>query len=82
MLPVRIIVLSIYITSFYSLQMCHYCHVLKNNPRAPHHPSIRCLDRSNTYSQVPIAQRIYDRGQSIFSLPSAPPAEGSFRNSY
>jgi hypothetical protein len=58
--------------------MCHYCHVLGNNLRAPHHQGIHCLDRSNSYSQVPIAQRIYDQGQPIFPLPSAPPAEGCF----
>ncbi len=53
--------------------MCHYCHVLKNNPRAPDHPGIRCLDCANTYSQVPMIQRKYDHGKPISLLPSAPP---------
>jgi hypothetical protein len=46
--------------------MCYYCHVLKNNPRAPIHQGVRCLDRSNLYSQVPMHQRMYDRGQPVF----------------
>ena len=58
--------------------MCHYCHNLNNNPTAPFHRGVQCLDRSNTYSQVPMDQRIYDRGQPLLLLPSAPPAEGNF----
>ncbi|CAF1435435.1 unnamed protein product [Adineta steineri] len=60
--------------------MCHYCHVLKHNPTAPPHPGVRCLDRANIYSQVPLAERIYNKGQSIFPIPSAPPAEEEFGN--
>ncbi|CAF2586582.1 unnamed protein product [Rotaria sp. Silwood2] len=55
--------------------MCYYCHTLQNNPGASMHPGARCLDRSNDYSQVPMNQRIYDCGQPIFIVPSAPPAE-------
>ncbi len=58
--------------------MCHYCHILKNNPTAPIHRGVQCLDRSNTYSQVPMDRRIYDRGQPLIPLASAPPAEGNF----
>lgn len=45
---------------------------------APSHPGIRCLDTENTYSQVPMIQRKYTRGQPVHLLPSAPPAEGKF----
>ncbi len=54
--------------------MCHYCHVLKNNPNAPNHVSVRCLDCGNTHSQVPMVERKYDHGKPISLLPSAPPA--------
>lgn len=60
--------------------MCHYCHVLKNNPTAPEHPGTSCLDTENTFSKVPLVQRKYSHGQPISLLPSAPPAEGSFNN--
>jgi hypothetical protein len=58
--------------------MCYYCHVLKNNPRAPIHQSVRCLDCANTYSQVPMIQRTHNHGQLLSLTPSAPPAEGKF----
>jgi hypothetical protein len=58
--------------------MCYYCHVLKNNPNAPIHQDVNCLDCSNTRSKVPMVQRKYDRGKPLSLLPSAPPAEGNY----
>ena len=57
--------------------MCHYCHILKYNPNAPYHKGIKCLDCSNTYSQVPMIRRKYKQGQPLSLLPSAPPPEGN-----
>ena len=54
-------------------KMCYYCHTLKNNSKAPPHPSARCLDYANTHSQVPLVQRKYDHGKPVSLLPSAPP---------
>ena len=31
--------------------MCHYCHVLKNNPSAPQHMSTNCRDPKNSHSR-------------------------------
>jgi len=45
--------------------MCYYCHTLKYNPSAADHRSSRCRDRSNTYSQIPMERRMYDRGQRV-----------------
>lgn len=45
--------------------MCHFCHVLRKNPNALKHPSKRCLDRANTYSQMPMNKRIYENGKNI-----------------
>jgi hypothetical protein len=54
--------------------MCHYCHVLKNNPSAPQHKGNHCLDCANTYSKVPMVERKYNDGKLMSLLPSAPPA--------
>jgi len=45
--------------------MCYYCHTLKTNPSAPAHRSINCLDRANTYSQIPMDKRKYNQGKPI-----------------
>lgn len=45
--------------------MCYFCHTLKFNPSAPAHRSTRCRDRSNTYSEIPMEKRMYDRGQRV-----------------
>lgn len=50
------------------------------NPTAPMHPGVRCLDRSNDHSRIPMAERLYNRGQPAFTIPSAPPAAGNFSN--
>jgi hypothetical protein len=31
--------------------MCYFCHTLKNNPSAPQHKSINCIDKRNSHSQ-------------------------------
>jgi hypothetical protein len=48
--------------------MCHFCHNMQYNPSAPDHRSARCRDRSNTYSQIPMEKRMYDRGQRIVNV--------------
>ncbi len=45
--------------------MCYYCHNLRNNSSAPDHRSAYCLDRANTYSQVPMDKRTYNQGKPI-----------------
>ena len=45
--------------------MCHFCHVLGNNPQAPKHHAPRCKDKSNTFSKIPLKDRTYENGKSI-----------------
>lgn len=47
--------------------MCHFCHVLGNNPRAPKHHAPHCKDKGNTYSKVPLKDRMYENGKLILS---------------
>ncbi len=45
--------------------MCYFCHVLRKNPQAPVHRSRQCLDKGNSFSRVPMNQRIYQDGIRI-----------------
>ena len=52
---------------------------MRYNPSAPDHRSLRCRDRANTYSQVPMERRMYNHGQRINpeEQNSTPPASSS-----
>lgn len=45
--------------------MCHFCHVLHKNSKAPEHRSSKCLDKANSFSKVPMNKRIYENGNRI-----------------
>ncbi len=45
--------------------MCYFCHDLGKNPQAPEHRSLKCIDKANSYSTVPMNKRIYENGIRI-----------------
>lgn len=47
--------------------MCYYCHQLGNHKDAPDHRSLKCRDRANTYSRVPMEKRMYNQGKRVDS---------------
>lgn len=45
--------------------MCYYCHKLGHHKDAADHRSLKCRDRSNTFSQVPMERRMFNQGKRI-----------------
>ncbi len=45
--------------------MCYFCHVLGKNPQAPKHLGSNCLDKANSFSNIPMNKRIYENGRRI-----------------
>jgi len=45
--------------------MCYFCHVLGKNPQAPDHYGSNCLDKANSFSKIPMNQRLYENGNPI-----------------